>query len=75
MSDSTTEFKPTLPGLRNAATDPPWMRPGRHVSTCNMFKGISLKQCDNTSPHMQKLTINFRKRYSIIREHNFGFIL
>lgn len=29
MSDSATEVKPTQPGLRNTATDPPWMsRPG-----------------------------------------------
>lgn len=29
MSDSATEFKPTQAGLRNTATDPPWMsRPG-----------------------------------------------
>lgn len=42
MSHSATAFKPTTPGFKNTASDPPWMsRPGREISFKHYHRVLS----------------------------------
>lgn len=77
-SDSTTEFKPTQPGVKNPTTDPPWMsRPGMkvfHMLKCS--EGPMQRNTSSKAKTFETCSLkSVHKRHAMVRENGSRWFL